>query len=66
MTNPIISSNHGGSREIIENSITGWLVEPSNPEQLVRKFWNVLNLSQVQKKIRLDFLQGEELKKNLV
>ena len=31
MTKPIIASNHGGSREIIENEITGWLVEPSNP-----------------------------------
>ena len=43
---PIISSNHGGSREIIENGITGWLVEPSNPEKLAEKIMEVLNLSQ--------------------
>ena len=30
MTKPIISTNHGGSREIIENDVTGWLVEPKN------------------------------------
>ena len=31
MTKPVIASNHGGSREIIENNITGWLVEPGKP-----------------------------------
>ena len=65
MTKPIISSNHGGSREIIENSITGWLVEPSNPEKLSEKIWTFL-IFRKKKKIRLDFLQEEELKKNLV
>ncbi len=49
MTKPVISSNHGGSREIIENEITGWLVEPSNPEQLAEKIINVLKLSQEKK-----------------
>ena len=53
MTKPIISSNHGGSREIIENSITGWLVEPSNPEQLAEKILDVLNLSQEKDSIGL-------------
>ena len=28
MTKPVISSNHGGSKDIIENEKTGWLVEP--------------------------------------
>ena len=25
MTKPVIASNHGGSREIIENNLSGWL-----------------------------------------
>ncbi len=49
MTKPIISSNHGGSREIIENDMTGWLVEPSNPERLATKILEVLKLSQEKK-----------------
>jgi glycosyltransferase involved in cell wall biosynthesis len=49
MMKPIISSNHGGSREIIEDNITGWLVEPSNSEKLADKILNVLQLSQEQK-----------------
>lgn len=42
MTKPIISTNHGGSREIIENNMTGWLVEHSNPEKLADKILEVL------------------------
>ena len=38
MAKPVISTNHGGSREIIENNVTGWLVEPRNPEDLGRIF----------------------------
>ena len=49
MTKPIISSNHGGSREIIENAMTGWLVEPKNPERLATKILEVLKLSQEKK-----------------
>ena len=37
MTKPVIATNHGGSREIIENNSSGWLVEPNNPEALGRK-----------------------------
>lgn len=44
MTKPIISTNHGGSREIIENNMTGWLVEPSNSKQLADKILEVLKL----------------------
>ncbi len=44
MTKPIISSNHGGSREIIENNMTGWLVEHSSPEKLADKILEVLKL----------------------
>ena len=44
MTKPIISTNHGGSREIIENNMTGWLFEPSNSKQLADKILEVLKL----------------------
>jgi len=49
MTKPIISSNHGGSREIIENNTTGWLVEPGNPKQLAEKILYVLGLKEKEK-----------------
>tara|TARA_X000001036_G_C20662226_1_gene799371 strand:- start:842 stop:2008 length:1167 start_codon:yes stop_codon:yes gene_type:complete len=49
MTKPIISSNHGGSREIVEDGMTGWLVEPSNAEKLAKKIIEVFNLPQNKK-----------------
>ncbi len=49
MTKPIISSNHGGSREIIENGMTGWLIEPSNAEMLADKIQEVFRLPQEKK-----------------
>ena len=49
MMKPIISSNHGGSREIIENNTTGWLVEPGNPEALAKKILDVLEMPQGKK-----------------
>ena len=49
MTKPVIATNHGGSREIIENNFSGWLVEPNNPEALGEKIIDVLNLEQVKK-----------------
>ncbi len=49
MGKPIISSNHGGSREIIENNITGWLVEPNNSKLLGEKIIYVLGLKQENK-----------------
>ena len=49
MTKPIISSNHGGSREIVEDGMTGWLVEPSNAQKLASKIIEVLNLPQDKK-----------------
>ena len=51
MTKPIISSNHGGSREIIENEMTGWLVEPANSEELAEKILSVLDLPQEKKDV---------------
>ncbi len=49
MTKPIISTNHGGSREIIENDVTGWLVEPKNSDLLAEKILHVLDLPQAKK-----------------
>ncbi|MBD22258.1 MAG: hypothetical protein CL572_01160 [Alphaproteobacteria bacterium] len=51
MSKPIIATNHGGSREIIENNVTGWLIEPKNPEELANKIVDVLNLDQKNKDI---------------
>ena len=74
MSKPVISTNHGGSREIIENNVTGWLVEPKNPEDLANKIIYVLNLNQrkkdligqnAQKKIRERFSLKEMLVQTL-
>ena len=74
MTKPIISSNHGGSREIIENNITGWLVEPSNPSKLAEKILEVMHLPQQQKdaiglsarrRVKEKFSLNDMLKKTL-
>ena len=43
-----------GSREIIENEITGWLVEPSNPVKLAEKIQEVLDLPQEKDKIGMN------------
>ena len=61
MTKPVIASNHGGSREIIENNITGWLVEPGNPELLADKIIHVLDLPQNKKD-----LVGKNARKRVV
>ena len=60
MSKPVISTNHGGSREIIENNVTGWLVEPNNPEDLANKIIYVLNLNQRKK----DLIGQNAQKKN--
>ena len=49
MTKPVIASNHGGSREIIENNLSGWLVKPGDAEALGEKIIDVLNLEQKKK-----------------
>jgi glycosyltransferase involved in cell wall biosynthesis len=49
MTKPVIATNHGGSREIIENNLSGWLVNPGDPELLGEKIIHVLNLEQQKK-----------------
>lgn len=75
MTKPIISSNHGGSREIIENEMTGWLVEPANSDELAEKILSVLNLPQEKKdiigsnarrRVIEKFSLGEMLKKTML
>ncbi len=49
MTKPVIASNHGGSREIIENNLSGWLVNPGDVEALGEKILHVLGLEQRKK-----------------
>ena len=62
------------SREIIENNVTGWLVEPRNPEDLADKIIYVLALDQrkkdsigknAQKKIKERFSLKEMLYQTL-
>ncbi len=74
MSKPVISTNHGGSREIIENNVTGWLVEPKKPEDLADKITYVLALDQkkkdsigknAQRKIRERFSLKEMLNQTL-
>ena len=74
MTKPIISTNHGGSREIIENGITGWLVDPSDPEKLAEKILHILELAEEKKdlvglnarrRVIEKFNLGQMLKKTL-
>ena len=49
MTKPVISSNHGGSKDIIENEKTGWLVEPGNYTSLAEQILKVLGLPEKKK-----------------
>ena len=49
MSKPVIASKHGGSKEIIENNKTGWLVEPGSSEELSKKIIQVLELKQEDK-----------------
>ena len=49
MSKPVISSNHGGSKDIIENEKTGWLVEPGNPTKLAEKIIQVINMPERKK-----------------
>ena len=49
MCKPVISSNHGGSKDIIENEKTGWLVEPGNPVKLSEKIIEVIKMPESKK-----------------
>ena len=46
MTKPVIATNHGGSREIIENKVTGLLTKPNDSKELAETIVDVLKLSQ--------------------
>ena len=50
MGTPLIASNHGGATETIQNGITGWLIEPGNPEQLANTLNNVMVMDEMQRK----------------
>jgi len=49
MSKPVISSNHGGSKDIIENEKTGWLVEPNNSQKLAEKIIEVIKMPERKK-----------------
>lgn len=49
MTKPIISSNHGGSCNIIINNVTGWLVNVDDPLALAKKIVSVIEMPQSEK-----------------
>ncbi len=49
MCKPVISSNHGGSKDIIENEKTGWLIEPGNPIKLSEKIIEVIKMPERKK-----------------
>lgn len=45
----VISTDHGGARETIQNGVTGFLVPPSNPEALAKKISAIMALSAEEK-----------------
>ena len=61
MEKPIIASNIGGSNETIENNVSGFLFESSNPQSLSKKIIEVLNLDESRLK-----LIGIEGRKNII
>ena len=63
MCKPIISSNLGASKDIIDNNFTGWLVEPNNPRELAEKILEVIELPQ-DKKDQIGNNAREKIKKS--
>ena len=49
MTKPIIATNLGGSKDIILNNQTGWLIKEKDPEELAKKIVKVIKMSQIDK-----------------
>ena len=49
MMKPVIASNHGGSKDILINNVTGWLIEKNNPKTLADKIFHVINMPESQK-----------------
>ena len=48
---PVIATDHGGPREIIENGTSGFLVAPSNPKELARCLLDLINSSDLRSTI---------------
>jgi len=61
MEKPIIASNIGGSNETIQDNVSGFLFESSNPKSLSKKIIEVLNLDESRLK-----LMGIEGRKNII
>ncbi len=47
---PVVATNVGGVEEIIEDNVSGFLVEPKNPSALAKKIEFVLNLNSGKRK----------------
>ncbi|MBY0293470.1 MAG: glycosyltransferase family 4 protein [Alphaproteobacteria bacterium] len=48
MQKPIIASNHGAARELIDNGVTGWLTPPGDAKTLAKTLDHALDLPQKQ------------------
>ena len=48
---PVIATDHGGPREIIEDGLSGFLVSPNDPEDLARCLQHLLNSPELRRKI---------------
>jgi len=48
---PVVATDGGGTKEIVEDNKTGFLVSPSNPEELAGKIEILLNDSDMQRKM---------------
>ncbi len=60
MNKPVISTNIGGPKEIIENNVDGFLIEPNNPKALSDKILDLLS-----NKILIDKI-GKNARKKVV
>lgn len=47
---PIITTNRSGCREIVNNEVNGYIVEPKNSEELINKIEKFINLNYYEKK----------------
>lgn len=42
---PIITTNNVGCKEVVINNVTGYIIEPKEPSQLIKTIENIINLS---------------------